>query len=157
MYHVWCLAIQDLSSKFIYCICIHAYLTSDDNELVKKFSVCIFILIPKIFSVCIRMKIQTENFFGILISTRLLKKYITFLRQWLKQNKKWSSCHQRFIWYLDLQLLMQSLSITTNVSSNPSDTRCTQHYVIKFVSDLRQQQVNLVEIRIPKKFSVCTP
>jgi len=28
------LVIQDLSSKFIYCICIHAYLTSDDNELV---------------------------------------------------------------------------------------------------------------------------
>ena len=34
MYHVWCLIIQDLFSKFIYCICIHAYLTSDDNELV---------------------------------------------------------------------------------------------------------------------------
>jgi hypothetical protein len=37
MYHVWRLAIQDLSSKFIYCICVHAYLTSDDNELVYTF------------------------------------------------------------------------------------------------------------------------
>ena len=34
-YHVWCLVIQDLSSKFIYCIYIvHVYLTSDDNDLV---------------------------------------------------------------------------------------------------------------------------
>jgi hypothetical protein len=31
-YHVWYLVIQDLSSKFIYCI--HVYFTSDDNELV---------------------------------------------------------------------------------------------------------------------------
>jgi hypothetical protein len=38
---------------------------------------------------------------------------------------------------LDLQLPMQSVPITTNVvSSNP--TQAKQHYVIKFVSDLRQ-------------------
>ena len=41
------------------------------------------------------------------------------------------------IWYLDLQLPMQSVLITSNVvSSNP--TQAIQHYVIKFVSDLRQ-------------------
>ena len=40
------------------------------------------------------------------------------------------------VWYLDLQLPMQSVPITTNVmSSNPVHI---QHYVIKFVSDLRQ-------------------
>ena len=38
---------------------------------------------------------------------------------------------------MDLQLHMQSLPITTNVvSSNPAPA--IQHYVIKFVSDLRQ-------------------
>jgi hypothetical protein len=37
MYHVWCLVIQDLFSKFICCICIHAYLTSDNNKLVYTF------------------------------------------------------------------------------------------------------------------------
>jgi hypothetical protein len=42
--------------------------------------------------------------------------------------------------WLDLQLSIQSVHITTNVvCSNPSQARCTQipHYVIKFVSDLR--------------------
>ena len=39
------------------------------------------------------------------------------------------------VWYLDLQLSMQSVPITTNVvSSNPAQAM----YVIKFVSDLRQ-------------------
>jgi hypothetical protein len=38
------------------------------------------------------------------------------------------------VWLLDLQLHMQSVPITINiVSLNPA-----QHYVIKFVSDLRQ-------------------
>ena len=44
-------------------------------------------------------------------------------------------------WYLDLQLPVQSVHITTNVvSSNPADGEVysIQHYVIKFVSDLRQ-------------------
>ena len=41
------------------------------------------------------------------------------------------------VWLLDLQLLMQSVPMTTNVvSSNP--TLALQHYVIKFVNDLRQ-------------------
>ena len=39
--------------------------------------------------------------------------------------------------YLDLQLSMQFIPFTTNaVSSNPA--QAIQHYVIKFVSDLRQ-------------------
>ena len=43
--------------------------------------------------------------------------------------------------YLDLQLPMQSVSITTEVVSlNPTHGKVysIQHYVIKFVSDLRQ-------------------
>jgi hypothetical protein len=45
------------------------------------------------------------------------------------------------IWYLHLQLTMQSVHITTNVASsiNAQDgLYLIQHYVIKFVSDLRQ-------------------
>jgi len=44
-------------------------------------------------------------------------------------------------WKLDSQLPMQSVHITTNVvSSNPPliEVYSIQHYVIKFVSDLRQ-------------------
>jgi hypothetical protein len=39
---------------------------------------------------------------------------------------------------LDLLLSMQSVPITTNVSSNPArgEVYLIQHYVIKFVSDL---------------------
>ena len=43
--------------------------------------------------------------------------------------------------WLDLQLLVQSVPITTKVvSSNPADGEMylIQHYVIKFVSDLQQ-------------------
>ena len=45
------------------------------------------------------------------------------------------------IWYLDLQLLVQSVPITTNVvSSNRThgEMYSIQHYVVKFVSDLQQ-------------------
>ena len=45
------------------------------------------------------------------------------------------------IWQLDLQLHVQSMFITTKVvSSNPThgEVHSIQHYVIKFVSDLRQ-------------------
>jgi len=45
------------------------------------------------------------------------------------------------VWYLDLQLLMQSVPITTNiVSSNFAHGKVytKQHYVIKVVSDLRK-------------------
>ena len=45
------------------------------------------------------------------------------------------------VWYLDLQLSVQSVPITTNVvSSNPvhGEVYSIQHSVIKCVSDLRQ-------------------
>ena len=45
------------------------------------------------------------------------------------------------IWYLDLQLSVQSVSITTKVVSlNPihGEVYLIQHYVIKFVNDMRQ-------------------
>jgi hypothetical protein len=45
------------------------------------------------------------------------------------------------VWLLNLQLPMQSVPIATKgVSSNPVDgeVHSTQHYVIEFVSDLRQ-------------------
>ena len=48
------------------------------------------------------------------------------------------------VWWLDLQLPLQSLPITTKiVSSNPAhaEVYSIQHYVIKFVSDLRQVSV----------------
>jgi hypothetical protein len=48
------------------------------------------------------------------------------------------------VWYMDLQLPMQSVLITTNVvNSNPvhDEVYWIQHYVIKFVSDLRQAGV----------------
>jgi hypothetical protein len=52
------------------------------------------------------------------------------------------------VWWLDLQLPMQSVPITTNVvSSNP--TQAIQHYVIKFVSDLRQVGGFLLVLRFP--------
>jgi hypothetical protein len=45
------------------------------------------------------------------------------------------------VWYLDLERPVQSVPIATNVvSSNPfhGEMYSIQHYVIKFVSDLRQ-------------------
>ena len=45
------------------------------------------------------------------------------------------------VWYMDLQLPMQSVPITTNVLNSNSahdEVYSIQHYVIKFVSDLRQ-------------------
>ena len=45
------------------------------------------------------------------------------------------------VWYLDFQLPVQSVPVTTNVVSlNPvhGEVYLIQHYVIKFVSDLRQ-------------------
>jgi len=45
------------------------------------------------------------------------------------------------IWSLDLQLPIQSLSIITNVLGSISahcEVYLIQHYVIKFVNDLRQ-------------------
>jgi hypothetical protein len=45
------------------------------------------------------------------------------------------------VWLLDLQLPVQSVPITTEVvNSNPvhGEVYSIQHYVIKFISDLRQ-------------------
>jgi hypothetical protein len=45
------------------------------------------------------------------------------------------------VWYLDLQLPVQSVPLTTNiVRSNPvhGEVYSIQHYVIQFISDLRQ-------------------
>jgi hypothetical protein len=56
------------------------------------------------------------------------------------------------VWYLDLQLPVQSVPITTNiVSSNlvHGEVYSIQHYVIKFVSDLRQFGVFLRVLRFP--------
>ena len=41
------------------------------------------------------------------------------------------------VWYFDLQLPMQSVPIITNVVSS-IPTQAIQHYVIKFVGNLRQ-------------------
>jgi hypothetical protein len=56
------------------------------------------------------------------------------------------------VWQLDLQLPMQSVPITTIVvSSNPAHggMYSIQHYVIKFVSDLRQVGGFLRFLRFP--------
>ena len=53
------------------------------------------------------------------------------------------------VWYLDLQLPVTSVSITTKyVSSNPA-CDSMQHYVIKFVSDLQQVGGFLRVLRFP--------
>jgi hypothetical protein len=56
------------------------------------------------------------------------------------------------LWLLDLQLPVQSVPITTNVVSlNPADGEVysIQHYVINFVSDLRQVGGFLCVFRFP--------
>ena len=42
------------------------------------------------------------------------------------------------VWWLDLQLPMQSVPITIDYEFEFRSGRGVQHYVIKFVSDLRQ-------------------
>ena len=52
------------------------------------------------------------------------------------------------VWYLDLQLPLQLVTITTNVCEFKFRSwRGLQHYVKKFVSDLRQ--VGVLSPRIP--------
>jgi hypothetical protein len=56
------------------------------------------------------------------------------------------------VWKLDLQLAMQSVPIATKVvSSNPihGEVYSIQHYVIKFVSNLRQVGGFLRVLRFP--------
>ena len=54
-------------------------------------------------------------------------------------------------WQLDLQLSVQSVSITKVVSSNPAhdEVNSIQQYVIKFVSDMRQIGGFLQVLRFP--------
>ena len=52
----------------------------------------------------------------------------------------WGTVVVVIVWYLDLQLPVQSVPITTNVVSlNPvhDEVYFIQHYVMKFVIDLR--------------------
>jgi hypothetical protein len=56
------------------------------------------------------------------------------------------------VWWLDLQLPMQSVPITTDVRSG----RDVQHYVIKFVSDLRQVSGFLRDLRFPPPIKLTT-
>ena len=60
-------------------------------------------------------------------------------------------------WFLDLQLPMQSVPITTNVvRSNLAhgEVYLIQHYVIKFVSDLRQVGGFLLVLRFPQSIKL---
>ena len=50
------------------------------------------------------------------------------------------------VWELDLQLPMQSVPITTNVTSS-NLAQAIQHYVIKFASDLWQVRGFLCALR----------
>ena len=63
------------------------------------------------------------------------------------------------VWYLDLQLAVQSVPITTKVvSSNPvhGEVYHIQHYVIKFVSDLTQVSGFLRELQSPLLIKLTT-
>ena len=63
------------------------------------------------------------------------------------------------MWYLDLQLPMQSVPITTTVvSSNLAQGKVysIQQYVIKFVSDLRQVACFLWALRFPPPIKLTT-
>ena len=56
------------------------------------------------------------------------------------------------VWHLDTQLPMQSVPFITNVvSSNPNhdELYSIKHYVLKFVSDLRQVGCFLLALRVP--------
>ena len=62
-------------------------------------------------------------------------------------------------WYLDLQLTMQSVPITTKaVSSNSVHGKVYSiyHYVIKFVRDLRQVVGFLRVLRLPPPIKLTT-
>ena len=55
-------------------------------------------------------------------------------------------------WYLELQLAVQSVPITTKVASaNPAhgEVYSTHHYVIKFISDLQQVSGFLWVLQFP--------
>ena len=59
------------------------------------------------------------------------------------------------VWEVDLQLLIESIPITTNfASSDPTQARCTQYninrYLKKFVSDVRQVSGFLSVLQFPQ-------
>ena len=61
------------------------------------------------------------------------------------------------VWRLDLQLPMQRVPITTKVvNSNPAHSKAysIQHYVIKFVRDLRQFGGFLRVLRFPPQIEL---
>ena len=60
---------------------------------------------------------------------------------WTKIRSKSVPCNRVIVWQLELQPSVQSVPITTNMaSSSPAhgEVYSIQHYVMKFVSDLRQ-------------------
>ena len=65
------------------------------------------------------------------------------------------SFFQPFI-LLDFQLPMQSVLITTDVVSSNPEMRSIQHYVIKFVNDLRQIGGILCVLRFPPPIKLTT-
>ena len=61
------------------------------------------------------------------------------------------------VWYLDLQLTLQSVPITTKVTSlNPThgEVYSIQHYVIKFVSDLQKDNGFLQVLWFPPSITL---
>jgi hypothetical protein len=65
-----------------------------------------------------------------------MKLFFLFIKVLYKMSTTHGAVVVVIVWSLDLQLPIQSVFITTNVvSSNPA--QAIQHYVIKFVSDLR--------------------
>jgi hypothetical protein len=71
------------------------------------------------------------------------------------QNKNLRAVMVMIVWWLDLQLPTQSVSINTNVVSS-NLTQAIQHYVIKFVSDLLQVGGFLQLLRFPPPIKLTT-
>ena len=76
-------------------------------------------------------KAKCTKHFYFVVSKKIIYLHVHYLR----------TGAVKVVWWLDLELPMQSVAITTNVvSSNPThgDVYSIQHYVIKFVSILQQ-------------------
>jgi len=77
---------------------------------------------------------------------KLFNVYTLFVEHYFLKILRGRRGHDRMV--VDLQLPLQSVHITTNVvSSNP--TQAIQHYVMKFVSDLRQVSCFLLVLWFP--------
>ena len=105
-------------------------------------------------SAAVVLNTKSFNWFYLFSFFLLDKYYILFLYQ------AWKVKYDIFfkedvvvviIWCLDLQLLMQSVAIPINASSNPAhgEMYSIQHYEIMFVSDLRQVSDFLRELWFP--------